>query len=589
MGRALIKNDPGDSNMIESPKGLDSDEYRRLERRWKRRERSNDFLKHHHCSSAKKLTVNLEGNMAILTGKDGHISGDEIDEDYKMYLDSYASDIDVVCDDNVDGPDIDVNIGYNNDNDVDDVDEDYKFFLSSLGIEDESEPVPTPKDFKKGLCKKRPHQDVVSIPKVNCHSNEDLDYVDEDYQLYLISCNESMEQRTHEIVSSVPKSNWHSNVQLVDVDEEYQLFLNSHRKDDSGPMQSPKDLKTEKGLHKNSPHQDVPSIPKVNCHSKEDLDYVDVDYQLYLISCESMEYQKNFETERGLCKKRPNQNVSNVPRSNCHSNVDLVDVDEDYQLFLNSCRIEDDSVVYAGSEFIGKSSSCRQNSHVSDRTFGTPETPSEIDEEYQLFLDSAKNVDGDMLYMPERSASKLDNVDGGSDSSDSDLIILEADQIYENTPFVSSKAYDASWFEDKMNPRDCSQLSACVHSQFRIRLMEDLQRPYDQEELDGLLHEVNQKRQKERHAETRRGEIKHYVLNGFNKSYFELYPDLAKAVHEVKEPERVLFLLRGFIFWLQNMAHDGAFRPWLDESCLKFREYEQMESCYFSELGRACV
>lgn len=54
--------------------------------------------------------------------------------------------------------------------------------------------------------------------------------------------------------------------------------------------------------------------------------------------------------------------------------------------------------------------------------------------------------------------------------------------------------------------------------------MNDLQRPYDQEEYDRLLCEVRQKKQKERHRETRHGVVKSYPTRGFHKSYLDLYP-----------------------------------------------------------------
>ena len=80
------------------------------------------------------------------------------------------------------------------------------------------------------------------------------------------------------------------------------------------------------------------------------------------------------------------------------------------------------------------------------------------------------------------------------------------------------------WFGTEMNLKDNWQLSAYDQSQFRRRLMNDLQRPYDQEEYERLLLEVRQKRKKERHIETRQGVVKSYCTKGLNKSYLEVYP-----------------------------------------------------------------
>ncbi|KAG4958448.1 hypothetical protein glysoja_028053 [Glycine soja] len=256
----------------------------------------------------------------------------------------------------------------------------------------------------------------------------------------------------------------------------------------------------------------------------------------------SMKAKKNLEAKKGLSKKMPREDVSGVPKNNGQTNMESVVADEDYQIFLNSCR--DD---YIPSELIGKRSSVMQNSQVLDYA------PSEVDEDYLQYLNSVLIVDGEVEFMSERNTSKTDNVDGDTDSNSSepDVILLEPDQIHENTPFVSSRTFDSSWFETEKNPKGNWQLSACDNSQFRRRLMNDLQRPYDQEEYDRLLCEVRQKKQKERHRETRHGVVKSYPTRGFHKSYLDLYPDLAKAIAEFKKPERVLFLVRGFVFWLQ--------------------------------------
>ncbi|XP_027348278.1 uncharacterized protein LOC113859790 [Abrus precatorius] len=416
MGRASIKINPGDSQRSEHQKGQNSEDYKRLERRWRRWELSNERLKHNRGGSATKSTVKDCGNMTILTGKNGHISEDEIDEDYKMFLDTYVSDNDISA-------------GHNSNNN-DDYDPHYNMFLENLREERGS---------------------------------------------YLYSCS-AENKSVHKMDRGQAEDQLHKMTKGLKLNDETGNLRNkgsdSTRKQTGCPMGS----------------------------------------------------QQNSETERGPCNTRPHQHVCKVPKSIFHSNVGLHDVDEDYQIFLNSCRIEDDDLVYMGSELIGKSSTDRQNSQVSDHVSGTPEVPNEIDDDYQQFLNFVEIVDGDLVYMPERIISKTDNVEGGSNSSDSDLILLEPNQIDENTPFVSSKTYDASWFENKMNHGDSWQFSAYDHSQFRRRLMQDILRPYDQEECDRLMHEVRQKRQKERHVETRQGVVKSYHTKGVNQSYLELYP-----------------------------------------------------------------
>lgn len=75
-----------------------------------------------------------------------------------------------------------------------------------------------------------------------------------------------------------------------------------------------------------------------------------------------------------------------------------------------------------------------------------------------------------------------------------------------------------------MNPGDSKQFSA-DHSQFRRRLMECLQKPFDQQECDGFLDSVRKQTQMERHIELRGGVNKPYHVSGtVNKSYLELNP-----------------------------------------------------------------
>ncbi|KHN38968.1 hypothetical protein glysoja_035096 [Glycine soja] len=655
-----------DVRAILKPKGSNSKDCR-LERRWKRFENSgsNKQLKHNHSDSGTRSTVKSHGKVASLTIKKGHMSEDEVDEDYKFFLLTYDPHIDVVSDSDVDGSDDDINIGHNNDHndhpyreeeslhnnpkldkgskqrdetgnqrnkgsdsvgkqtsgsmkakqnleakrvlskkrlhedvsgvpknnaqtnkELDIVDEDYQIFLNSC----RDDYIPSELiekqnlEAKRGLSKKRPHENVSGVPNNNAQTNMELDIVDEDYQIFLNSCRDDYipsesigkqnleakrglsKKRPHENVSGVPNNNAQTNMELIVVDEDYQIFLNSCR-DDYIPSESigKQNLEAKRGLSKKRPHENVSGVPNNNAQTNMELIVVDEDYQIFLNSCrddyipsELIEKQ-NLEAKRGLSKKRPHENVSGVPNNNAQTNMELIVVDEDYQIFLNSCR--DD---YIPSELIGKRSNVIQNSLVSDYVL------SEVDEDYLQYLNSVLIVDGEVGCRPERNTSKTDNVDGDSNSSEPDVILLEPDQIHENTPFVSSKTYDSSWFETEKNPKDNWQLPAYGNSQFRRRLMNDLQRPYDQEECDRLLLEVRQKKQKERHRETRHGVVKFCRTRGVSESYLDLYPDLAKAIAEFKKPEKVLFLLRGFIFWLQNVTHEGKFRPWLDKHCLDF-------------------
>ncbi|KAK7377405.1 hypothetical protein VNO80_02829 [Phaseolus coccineus] len=670
MEPARVTIDLDDYEISEKQTVPDSGDFR-LERRWKRRELSNKREKHNHHDSGTISTIKSCGNVAILSVQEGHMSEDEMDEDYKLFLVTYnphPQDTDVVSDGNVDGSDNDINMGYDSVH----YDLEYRMFLEeerfhndpkldtelmkgskqryetrkdgSIGSDSVRKQLSGPiksqpnLEAKRRLSKKRPREDVSIVPKNNCHAET-----------------KGSKQRDETGNQAYKGSD-------------------SVQKQTSYSLKSHQNLEAKRGHSKKRPLEDVSGVPKNSCHTemmkgaKQSSEFGNKgSYSVRKQTRVTLKSQQNLETIRGLSKKRPYEDASVVPENNCHSNTELDVEDEDYRIFLNSCM--DD---YIRSELM-------RNSQVSEHVL------SEVDEDYLQYLNSLRIVDDEVECLPERNTSKTDmpkrnttktdmpgkntsktdntdmpkrntaktdlpgkntsktdmpkrivtktdmpgkntsktdlprmntletdmpqrktlesgmpdrntsktemperntlhtdmpernisntdipernisntvNVDGDNNSSEPDLILLEPDQIHENTPFVSSKTYDSSWFETEMNLKDNWQLSAYDHSQFRRRLMNDLQRPYDQEECDRLLLEVRQKRKKERHIETRQGVVKSYCTKGVNKSYLELYPDLAKAIAKFKQPERVLFILRGFIFWLQNLTHEGIFRPW---------------------------
>ncbi|KAL5071207.1 hypothetical protein RYX36_022094 [Vicia faba] len=258
------------------------------------------------------------------------------------------------------------------------------------------------------------------------------------------------------------------------------------------------------------------------------------------------------------------------------SNVDInfgnsivkEEIEEGYNCFSNqfvSDYVSNGVHVDEYDRLLRKSFCVGQNSLVSEQD--TPEVQC-VDEDYERFLNSGwTSVEGDFVYGCDKNTKNTSNMKNESSSSDSDVIVLESYPNCENTPFVSSKAYDSSCFGEEMHPKDNMQVTSFHHSQFRKRLMEYLDRPYDCEEYKSLLAKANERRKKERHLGTRRGAIESYHYGGVTKSYLDSHPDFAKAIATESKENRILFLLRGFFFWLQNA--EGKFQPWLDELCLE--------------------
>ncbi|KAL5737398.1 hypothetical protein ACOSP7_030159 [Xanthoceras sorbifolium] len=190
-----------------------------------------------------------------------------------------------------------------------------------------------------------------------------------------------------------------------------------------------------------------------------------------------------------------------------------------------------------------------------------------MDESYQAFLNSVEEVGQNLVYAPEGGEKVVYEKDESGDS-DSEVVILD-NNLYSNgdyTPFISSKSY---FLSDDIDGEGCTGSFAGSKSHFREKLMEILQKPYDQKEFTDLMGEVSQRRPLVRYIELR-GVTKRVILDSYGKSYLDMFSDLHTKIRGVRDRRRVLNVLRGFFYWLQNLALEGeAFKPWLDASCLK--------------------
>ncbi|GAU21192.1 hypothetical protein TSUD_11090, partial [Trifolium subterraneum] len=308
------------------------------------------------------------------------------------------------------------------------------------------------------------------------YTGDDDDEVDSDYETYLAKYNPDIEADS---ASNQSGDN--------EVDPDYGTYLPTHNPEigaDSASSQS------------------------------DDSDEVDPDYASY------------------LAKLNPDFEIDCASNHNGGSNIDT-----DFGNDSVSEEIEEDE----DDQLLQKRSSVKRNSLVSDQV-DTPKVQGDVDEDFAAFLDSVTIVDDDEEYFRVKNPTNTPNVEDRSNSSDSDLIVMDSIPICENTPFISSKAYDLSCFEEEMNPdnmRGNMQISTCYDSQFRRKLMEYLDKPYDQEEYDRLRLDISKRHLKERHVETRQGVVKSYRAKGVCKSYLDQYPDIAKTIAEVsKEKHR---------------------------------------------------
>ncbi|XP_048558540.1 uncharacterized protein LOC125539209 isoform X1 [Triticum urartu] len=108
-------------------------------------------------------------------------------------------------------------------------------------------------------------------------------------------------------------------------------------------------------------------------------------------------------------------------------------------------------------------------------------------------------------------------------------------------------------------------------SEFKEKLMRLLRKPFSQGECDTLLDKATTRPPATMKRQTRGG-VKYYNSEHERQpSYFDGHPDLAKQVRvESTSKPNQLALLRGFFFWMENIAHHDQFRPWRDD----FKQYK---------------
>ncbi|KAK7282222.1 hypothetical protein RIF29_10842 [Crotalaria pallida] len=96
-------------------------------------------------------------------------------------------------------------------------------------------------------------------------------------------------------------------------------------------------------------------------------------------------------------------------------------------------------------------------------------------------------------------------------------------------------------------------------TEFRKNLIEELKKPYCQEEYKRLFKEIT-KRKPTQGQKVLRGRTKIYDKKHIAKSYLHHHVDLARKIDKVRhDHHKVLILLRGFFYWLKGSSGHGEF------------------------------
>ncbi|CAL5069127.1 unnamed protein product [Urochloa decumbens] len=101
-------------------------------------------------------------------------------------------------------------------------------------------------------------------------------------------------------------------------------------------------------------------------------------------------------------------------------------------------------------------------------------------------------------------------------------------------------------------------------SDFKRRLIKALTKPVARKEYYNLFDMVTIRTPLMKLRQVR-NEEKFYPTEEMGSSYLDHHPDLAEQIMNSGRCNG-LALMRGFLFWLQNNAHDDQFKPWVDDS-----------------------
>ncbi|KAG0450235.1 hypothetical protein HPP92_026875 [Vanilla planifolia] len=113
----------------------------------------------------------------------------------------------------------------------------------------------------------------------------------------------------------------------------------------------------------------------------------------------------------------------------------------------------------------------------------------------------------------------------------------------------------------KGDNRSIACLEPCNFTQYDLKLRSFISKPYDQHEHNELWQQANFRNPVVRHK-VLRNQCKSFKTGQMGLSYLDHFPDLARKL-EHADPQEALKLLRGFFFWLKNLCHEGAYRPWV--------------------------
>lgn len=209
--------------------------------------------------------------------------------------------------------------------------------------------------------------------------------------------------------------------------------------------------------------------------------------------------------------------------------------------------------------------SCRKSDEVVDLSpvpYNQPESP-KVDEEYMKFLSHIKFNERHSMVLEFDSVNITYETEREAPISPDSMVIDEQGIV----PYTTTQLIDLTVCQDEDN----SSLDCYDSNEYRKELVVLLIKPYDQAEYEELFKEISKRKPLER-VKHLRNMSKAYPTKEKGLSYLDHHPDLAKQIWATDDEHRRLVLMRGFFFWLKNLCHEGAYKPW--ELSLTTYDYE---------------
>ncbi|KAL7246170.1 hypothetical protein ACSBR2_001329 [Camellia fascicularis] len=479
-------------------------------RRTSKVKRLDDGMNKDYKKFLKHLPGNSELRHSVREERDGG-DGDGMDEDYKAFLYNLSGNSEFrrsVREERPGNSELRHSVREERDDgDGDGMDEDYKRFLYHL---------PGNSEFRHSVREERDDGD---------RSDED-DRADPQDKMFLEKLKEDGKSYVLEVDINITMSLRRKYEVEVDLDDERELptLRKLMKVPDTIIMETKKDLRNL-SRKDNIKTQDNPMYVV----SKDMLDPSNNKTNAIGIERRDLLLEKDLNSEQ-VNHVSSETNRNNLFKVECeHGTEANIVMDEDYQTFLNLSKEEGDCMILANHFFKVE---CEQ---------GT-ETSIVMDEDYQTLLNLSKE-EGDCTVLAMKAGEQVTMADPGI------FIKMQEDELQ----FLGS-------------------LDTGNRYEFRDKLVAKLREPYNHEEYETLCQLINGRKQMDgRHRDLRGpAALKSYSKDECNLSYLDLHMSLKRKINAVKfDRRKVLNLLRGFFFWLENLAYEDAFRPWLDPSCLE--------------------